>query len=63
MQKRNCILILYLFMFALNLFLRRFRNEFAHSLTNGNYFSSLVYVCVTVDSNNGSHYRVGELIP
>ena len=29
-----------MFMFALNLFLRRFRNELARSLTNGNHFSS-----------------------
>ena len=33
MQKSICILTLYLFMFALNLFLHRFRNELAHSLT------------------------------
>ena len=42
MQKSFCILTLYLFMFALNLFLHRFRNELARSLTNGNHFSSLV---------------------
>ena len=51
-------------MFAFNLFLRRFRNEFARSLANGNYFPSLVYVYVTVESKkNGSHYRASELIP
>ena len=37
-----CVLTLYLFMFALNLFLHRFRNELACSLTNGNHFSSLM---------------------
>ena len=42
MQKSICIFTLYLFMFALNLFLHRFRNELTHSLTNGNHFSSLV---------------------
>ena len=32
MQKSNCILTLYLFMFTLILFLYRFRNELARSL-------------------------------
>ena len=41
MQKKICILTLYLFIFALNLLLHRFRNELARSLTNGNYFSSI----------------------
>ena len=34
---KACILTLYLFMFALNLFLHRFRNELARSLTNRNH--------------------------
>ena len=41
MQESICILTLYLFMFALNLVLHRFRNELARSLSNGNLFSSL----------------------
>ena len=32
---------LYLFMFGLNLFLHKFRNELTRSLTKGNLFSSL----------------------
>ena len=47
----TCILTLYLFMFALNLFLHRFRNELTRSLTNGNHFSSTLmtnYIAITI---------------
>ena len=43
MHKNICNLILYLFMFALNLCLHRFRNELTRSLINGNHFSSCMY--------------------
>ena len=42
----------YLFMFALNLYLHRFRNEPTRSLTNGNHFSSIVIVTVWHSSSS-----------
>ena len=47
MQKSICILTLYLFMFALNLFLHRFSNELARSLSNKwKTFSSINYYII-----------------
>ena len=42
MQKSICILTLYLFIFALNSFLHRFRYGLELSLTNENHFSSIL---------------------
>ena len=60
MQKSICILALYLFMLALNLF---FRNEVARSITNGKHFSSTIVLLTELLKNKHFTERLEEHTP